>query len=250
MIKHFSKYRVLLCALILATLYSEAADVKWAAGRFGPTTSTDSLQAIATLFRPKNLTIEQTIVALFNANPSAFDDKNMFNIKEGRFIAPPSSAEPRVVTQDKAVDIIATHKADFNAAELMAALIAQQKDTDKTSKPKATSSIEDDISGFTIDSTITRLGHDFARYFTDFRNSEYPDSKYNLVIHERPSARWGNLLWITSDYTTIFSQFIRPNNNNLKTKAEEVAKFTHDNMAQIELQRSNADTFDMGKSEL
>lgn len=248
--KHFKKYRVLLCILTLAVLNSSAAELKWAVERFGPITSTDSLQRIATIIGPAGFTTEQTIVALFNANPTAFDNENMFTIKAGSFITPPSNEQLTVVTQDEALEIIATHKADFNAAELMAALIAQQKDSDASKKSKATSSLEDDISGFTIDSTITRLGHDFARYFTDFRNSEYPDSKYNLVIHERPSARWGNLIWITSDYNTIFRQFIWPNSNNLKTKAEQIAKFTHENMAQIELQRSFADTFDMGESDL
>jgi len=248
--RHFKKYRVLLWALTMAVLNGTAADLEWAAERFGPTTNTDSLQAIATIIGPAGLTTEQTIVALFNANPAAFDNKNMFKIREGIFITPPSNGQLRVLTQDEALEIIATHKANFNAAELMAALIAQQKNSDISTEPKATSSLEDDISGFTIDSTITRLGHDFARYFTDFRNSEYPDSKYNLVIHERPSARWGNLIWITSDYNTIFRQFIWPNSNNLKTKAEQIAKFTHENMAQIELQRSYADTFDMGESDL
>ena len=66
--------------------------------------------------------------------------------------------------------------------------------------------IEDEISGFTIDHTITRVGHDFSRYLSDYRNTNLPDTDYNLTIYERPSARWGSLIWVTHNHRIVFRQ--------------------------------------------
>jgi curli production assembly/transport component CsgE len=95
--------------------------------------------------------------------------------------------------------------------------------------------LEDDLSGFTTDNTITRLGHDFVRYLSDFRNSEFPNAKYNLSVYERPSARWGNLIWITYDGQTIYRQFLPPNMANVKPLAENIAKQIHRNISEIKL---------------
>ncbi|PLY13857.1 MAG: hypothetical protein C0631_12860, partial [Sedimenticola sp.] len=54
----------------------------------------------------------------------------------------------------------------------------------------------DEISGIVVDRTITLMGHDFYRYFTSYRQFTQPESKYNLTVFERPSARWGSLVWI------------------------------------------------------
>ena len=109
--------------------------------------------------------------------------------------------------------------------------------------------IEDEISGFNVDQTITRTGHDFARYMSEYRNLHYPDSTYNLTIQERPSARWGNLIWITYKNKTVFRQFLRPSSNDIRALAEETAKAIHEMVLQEKVRQAFTDHFDLGKDE-
>ena len=109
--------------------------------------------------------------------------------------------------------------------------------------------IEDEISGFNVDQTITRTGHDFARFMSEYRNLNYPDSDYNLTILERPSARWGNLIWITYNNKTVFRRFISPSTNNIRELAEEASKMIHEMVLQEKVRAAFTDHFDLGKDE-
>ena len=110
--------------------------------------------------------------------------------------------------------------------------------------------IEDEISGFNVDQTITRTGHDFARFMSEYRNLNYPDSDYNLTIEERPSARWGNLIWITYNNKTVFRRFISPSTNNIRELAEEASQMIHEMVLQEKVRAAFTDHFDLGKDEL
>lgn len=109
--------------------------------------------------------------------------------------------------------------------------------------------IEDEISGFNIDRTITRTGHDFVRYMSEYRNLNYPDSQYNLTIQERPSARWGNLIWITYNNKTVFRRFISPSTNNIQDLAVQASQMIHETVLQAKLREALNDHFDLGKDE-
>lgn len=110
--------------------------------------------------------------------------------------------------------------------------------------------IEDEISGFNIDQTITRTGHDFARFMSEYRNLHYPDSTYNLTILERPSARWGNLIWITYNNKTVFRRFISPSTNNIRAVAEEASQMIHEMVQQEKIREALTDHFDIGRDEI
>ncbi|WP_226663362.1 curli production assembly/transport protein CsgE [Microbulbifer aggregans] len=110
--------------------------------------------------------------------------------------------------------------------------------------------IEDEISGFNIDQTITRTGHDFARFMSEYRNLNFPDSNYNLTIEERPSARWGNLIWITYNNKVVFRRFISPSTNNIRALAEDASRMIHEMVLQEKLRQAFTDHFDLGKDEL
>ncbi|WP_444929762.1 CsgE family curli-type amyloid fiber assembly protein [Microbulbifer sp. SSSA002] len=109
--------------------------------------------------------------------------------------------------------------------------------------------LEDEISGFNIDRTITRTGHDFARYMSEYRNLNYPDASYNLTIYERPSARWGNLIWVTYNDKIVFRRFISPSTNNIHRLADEAAQHIHQQVLQNRVRNSLSDNFDLGKDE-
>ncbi|SEG47280.1 CsgE family curli-type amyloid fiber assembly protein [Marinobacterium lutimaris] len=110
--------------------------------------------------------------------------------------------------------------------------------------------IEDEIFGFTIDNTITRVGHDFARFLGDYRNTQLPPSDYNLTMRERPSARWGNLIWVEKDHSTVYLRFISPSNSELQQIAEDAAVQIHKNVQKLKIQELYIDRFDLDDDEI
>lgn len=53
----------------------------------------------------------------------------------------------------------------------------------------ASASEEDEMLGFIIDDTISHIGHDFYYSFSERLRATSP-MDFNLVVRERPSARW------------------------------------------------------------
>ena len=108
--------------------------------------------------------------------------------------------------------------------------------------------IEDEISGFVIDQTVTRIGHDFARYMSDYRHANNLGD-YNLTVRERPSARWGNLIWVTRNHDTVFRQFVQPSTTNIRELAENAANQIDQKISQAKLKALFSDKFDLEEDE-
>ncbi len=64
--------------------------------------------------------------------------------------------------------------------------------------------VEVEVPGLLTDHTVTSVGHDFYRAFSDKWESDYPG---NLTINERPSARWGSWITITANQDVIYQTF-------------------------------------------
>ncbi|MBA1249382.1 MULTISPECIES: curli production assembly/transport protein CsgE [Pseudomonas] len=108
---------------------------------------------------------------------------------------------------------------------------------------------EENIQGFIVDNTISRFGHDFYRYFSD-RLVDTSQLDFNLVVRERPSARWGSLVWVEHDQRVVYRQFIQPNVAELKGTAYAAADMVKDTVAKQKLENLLYDTFDMDRDEL
>ncbi|WP_435947848.1 curli production assembly/transport protein CsgE [Dryocola sp. BD586] len=67
--------------------------------------------------------------------------------------------------------------------------------------------VEVEIPGLLTDHTVSSVGHDFYRAFSDKWESSFTG---NLTINERPSARWGSWITITVDQDVIFQAFLFP----------------------------------------
>jgi len=108
---------------------------------------------------------------------------------------------------------------------------------------------DDEISGFTIDQTITRVGHDFARYLAEYRNNSPNPGRYNLTVYERPSARWGNLIWVMENHKQVYRRFIQPGNNKIRSISEEAGKSIHATVNRLKIQALFSDKFDLEQDE-
>ena len=109
---------------------------------------------------------------------------------------------------------------------------------------------DEDIAGFTIDQTITRVGHEFTRHLADYRHRNQHDTQVNLTVYERPSARWGNLIWVSYQHRQVYRRFLTPRNSQLKSVAAEAAQQIFQIIEQQRLQALFADNFDIDQDEL
>lgn len=107
---------------------------------------------------------------------------------------------------------------------------------------------EDDISGLVLDRTITRLGHDFTRYLGHNLNMQNP-GLYNLTVYERPSARWGNLIWVERDRARVFQQFLSPSRSDVEAIAAQAAQQIHAEILRQELNNRFGDNTDLAGDE-
>jgi len=108
---------------------------------------------------------------------------------------------------------------------------------------------EDEMMGFIVDNTISHIGHDFYYYFADrLRATSRLD--FNLVVRERPDARWGSLVTVEFERDVLYRRFLPPNVTQLKEEAVAAADLVKQEVIQRKLQRLLQDTTDLERDEL
>lgn len=79
---------------------------------------------------------------------------------------------------------------------------------------------EPGLSGITVDRTITMLGREFYRQFTQRSRGRTLITNENLSIYEQPDARWGSRVWIENNNTIIFEARLSPKLSDIEGYAE------------------------------
>ncbi|MDD0974760.1 curli production assembly/transport protein CsgE [Pseudomonas fontis] len=108
---------------------------------------------------------------------------------------------------------------------------------------------EDEMMGFIVDYTVSHIGHDFYNSFAErLRATSRLD--FNLVVRERPDARWGSLVTVEFQQRLIYRRFLPPNTVELKDVAYEAADLVRAEIVQRKLQSLLQDTTDLERDEL
>lgn len=107
-----------------------------------------------------------------------------------------------------------------------------------------------DVDGLVLDRTFTRFGQGFYNEFTRLRSDEDPDARENLTIHERPTARWGSLIWITHNRKVIFKTALSPGRNQQEQSAKLAWSQVRQTLEQQKIATLFMDTFDLEHDEL
>lgn len=108
----------------------------------------------------------------------------------------------------------------------------------------------EELTGIVTDRTITRIGHEFLESFARNRHYHFPDARENLTINERPSARWGSLIWITYNNRQIFETVMFPGAANIEEQAERALITVSRQLKRMQLEQLMSDTFDLDHDEL
>ena len=75
----------------------------------------DTLSRIAGEVKPPNVTLEQMLVALFNANPNAFDGGNMNRLRAGAILTVPSAEQASATAANEATRTVRMQAADWRS---------------------------------------------------------------------------------------------------------------------------------------
>ncbi|EHY76131.1 curli assembly protein CsgE [Stutzerimonas stutzeri ATCC 14405 = CCUG 16156] len=108
---------------------------------------------------------------------------------------------------------------------------------------------EAELQGFITNNTISRSGHEFYVRFCE-RLNDISSLDFNLAIKERPSARWGVLVWVEHENQTLYRRFLQPNVADMKEPAYEAADFVVQEINRRKIEALFEDNIDMAKDEL
>lgn len=81
----------------------------------------------------------------------------------------------------------------------------------------------DDPDGLAINQTVTRFGQAFYNDFVKHWNDYSHLVAANLTVYERPSARWGSLIWIEHRGRRIFQRQVGPSIRAIEEMAKAAA---------------------------
>ncbi len=91
----------------------------------------DTLYAIARQMRPDNVSVEQMLAGLYQANPKAFAGNNMNRLKVGKILRMPDQATLNRISQQQAKTLVAAQTADWQAYKNSLAKVVQQSPESK-----------------------------------------------------------------------------------------------------------------------
>lgn len=100
---------------------------------------------------------------------------------------------------------------------------------DDSYKPHGSTS----LSGLLMDRTVTMIGKTFFRQFSQKRLDSLVLSDISLTVHERPSARWGSLIWITEGNRILYQATLPPRLSDVNQYADAAVE----QVEQLYLQR-------------
>lgn len=89
------------------------------------------------------------------------------------------------------------------------------------------------LTGLLVDRTVTMIGKTFFQQFSQLRLDSVILSNTGLVINERPSARWGSIVWVAEGNRILFEATLPPRLSDV----DEYAKAAVDQVEQMVLKR-------------
>ena len=106
--------------------------------------------------------------------------------------------------------------------------------------------VEVEVPGLLTDHTVSSIGHDFYRAFSDKWESDYPG---NLTINERPRARWGSWITITINQDVIYQTFLFPTKRDFDQNVSFALAQTEDAVNRLQIDKALLSTGDLAKDE-
>lgn len=111
--------------------------------------------------------------------------------------------------------------------------------------------MQDPYVGVVFDGTVTFVGQEFFRAFVATWRDQPVTQRYSISIYERPSARWGSLVWIEYLHRRVYSAFLSPGRrDHVRLAGTEAARIAFDNIVQTDMDRLMFKDPDLAPDEL
>lgn len=117
------------------------------------------------------------------------------------------------------------------------------------SPAEARKTLQEQYGGVVIDNTITVAGQDFFRSFSFFWREKPMNERYAVSIHERPSARLGNQVWVEHNNTRVYQTILPTLRAQINLIADIAAANSYQTIADLEVQRLLFKDPDLGADE-
>lgn len=105
--------------------------------------------------------------------------------------------------------------------------------------------------GVIADSTVTFIGQEFYRAFMAAWRELPGSDRYSLAIVERPSARWGSLVWIEYANRRVFGATLSPGRRDtVRELGAQAAGIAYENAVDTDAQRLLFRDPDLARDEL
>jgi len=108
----------------------------------------------------------------------------------------------------------------------------------------------DTLGGIVTNQTITLAGEDFYTSFAQAWRDMSLSDRYVVSIHERPSARWGSLIWVEFEQRRVFDTFLPVARANVAAVAVRAASTAYQNVVQADIARLLFHDVDLASDEL
>ncbi|MGK9171623.1 curli production assembly/transport protein CsgE [Yokenella regensburgei] len=106
--------------------------------------------------------------------------------------------------------------------------------------------VEVEIPGLLTDHTVSSIGHDFYRAFSDKWESTWTG---NLTINERPSARWGSWITIAVNQNVVYQTFLFPTKRDFDKNIDLALAQTQEALDHLQINQVLLSTGDLAKDE-
>ena len=121
---------------------STASQIDYVGGGYGPTSASDTLWSIASAMRSGNTSINQMMLALFNANPDAFFNQNINSLKRGQILRMPSDAEINALTQSQALEEVKVqHAAWEKIKDIISSSVSERPETNIVTQTESSEAV-------------------------------------------------------------------------------------------------------------
>ncbi|WP_051680572.1 FimV/HubP family polar landmark protein, partial [Vibrio rhizosphaerae] len=109
---------------------------------YGPTSETETLWSIASKLRPSNqVTVQQTLLALYQLNPESFEQQNIHSLIPGSRLRIPSLVQIRSVTTAEATRVMQAHQQRLDQTSRVASTGSSTATNARTVQPAESASV-------------------------------------------------------------------------------------------------------------
>lgn len=120
----------------------------------------------------------------------------------------------------------------------------------RTADVNGQKSLDDTLGGTVTTDTVTLAGQDFYTWFAQAWSAIPLSDRYIVSVHERPSARYGSLVWVEYGERRVFQAFLPIARANVKPVADGAAQIAFQNVMQADLTRLLFRDADMASDEI